>query len=235
MCGRFVRESTLQEIADAFGAGMPSFDLLPSYNIAPSHEIPVIIHSGENHIEICRWGFVPPWSKDPGIGVKLINARSESVADKPSFRKSFRSHRILIPATGFFEWKKQNNRKIPYFISLKSKKPFGFAGLCSRWAAPRQKQICTCTIITTEANELLKPIHKRMPVIIEKQNEKAWLDPSEHDSNRLLRFLKPYASDEMVCYEVSTLVNSPAHNAPVCIKPFKTGASPIDKDDIHDG
>ena len=168
---------------------------------------------------LCKWGLIPSWAKDPKIGYKMINARAETVAEKQSFRSSFKKHRVLIPANGFYEWKKEGKSKIPFYISLKSGAPFGFAGLLSEWISPEKKQICTCTIITTGANDLLQNIHDRMPVIIKKEEEDMWLH-NEEDRNVLQALLKPYPSDEMDYYAVSTMVNSPANNSPECIKPL---------------
>ena len=162
---------------------------------------------------------MPSWAKDPAIGHKMINARSESVADKPSFRSSFKHHRILIPANGFYEWKKDGKVKTPYYIRLKSKACFGFAGLASYWISPAGDQVCTSCIITTNANELLQPVHDRMPVIIRKEDVNNWLDGKEQEKEALLALLHPYPSADMDCYAVSTMVNSPTNNSSDCIKP----------------
>lgn len=218
MCGRFVRYSSIHDIAKEFNAEEPGFDLPPGYNIAPSYEVAIVMNAGKKLLALCKWGFVPSWSKDAAIGNKMINARGESVADQPSFRHAFRSKRVLVAADGFYEWKKQGKIKIPVYIHLKSRKPFGFAGLMSLWTSTEGKQVCTCTIITTNANKLLEPVHDRMPVIIHKTDEDIWLDPSSQDKDNLMSLLKPYEAEEMDYYNVSTIVNSPAHNSPDCIK-----------------
>jgi len=217
MCGRFVRAVSIEDIADEFEVDKPSFDLSPSYNIAPSQNIAIIMNDKKRSMALCRWGLIPSWAKDPKIGYKMINARAETVAEKPSFRSSFKKHRILVPATGFYEWKKEGTSKVPFYIGLTSGNPFGFAGLLSVWISPEKKQICTCTIITTSANDRLHEIHDRMPVIIHKTDEDRWLDPAEQDTDTLLSFLKPYPSDKMNYYLVSARVNSPANNSPECI------------------
>ncbi len=219
MCGRFVRAVSIEDIADEFGVDKPSFALSPSYNIAPSQEVVIVMNAGKKSMALCKWGLIPSWAKDPKIGYRMINARSETVAEKPSFRSSFKKHRVIIPASGFYEWKKQGTSKVPFYISLKSGKPLGFAGLLSEWTSPEKKKICTCTIITTSANDLLMNIHDRMPVIIQKKDEDRWLDPSEQDAEKLLPVLKAFPSDKMDLYQVSPMVNSPAHNTPECIKP----------------
>ena len=218
MCGRFVRAVSLEDIADEFGIDKPDFDLSPSYNIAPSQNIAIIKSEEKRSLAISKWGLVPSWAKDPAIGHKMINARSESIAEKPSFKSSFKHHRILIPANGFYEWKREGKIKTPYYIRLKSRSCFGFAGLVSYWKSPEGEQICTSCIITTNANDLIQPVHNRMPVIIRKEDEDRWLDGEEKYSSTLQALLKPYPSDEMNCYAVSTMVNSPANNSPECIK-----------------
>ena len=218
MCGRFVRYSSIHEIIKEFGVSGPSFDLKSNYNIAPSQEIAIVINDREKRLALCKWGFIPSWSKDPKIGYKMINARAESVAEKPSFKGAFKSKRILIPADGFYEWQKKGKTKTPVYIRLKSGKPFGFAGLFNIWTSRDGTQICTCTIITTEANNLLEPVHNRMPVIIGKGNHDQWLNP-DNNSEKLKVLLKPFKSEDMDYYGVSTLVNSPSHNSSDCIKP----------------
>ncbi|HBH62268.1 MAG TPA: hypothetical protein DDX85_11140 [Nitrospiraceae bacterium] len=218
MCGRFVRYSSIHDIVKEFHAGESGLDLSPGYNIAPTHEVAIVLNDGEQRLALCKWGFVPSWAKDPAIGNKMINARAESVADKPSFRHAFMDKRVLVAANGFYEWQKQGSSKIPAFIYLKNRTLFGFAGLLSVWTSPEGKQVCTCTIITTHANTLLEGIHERMPVIIHKADEDLWLDPSVRDKDKLISLLSPYESEEMDFYRVSTLVNSPSHNSPDCIK-----------------
>lgn len=165
-----------------------------------------------------KWGLVPSWAKDEKIGYKMINARSEGIETKPSFRAAFKRHRCLVPTTGFYEWKKVDAKmKQPYFIRLKSGEPFAFAGLWEVWGPDNLE---TFTIITTENNELIEPIHTRMPVILHEKDEAVWLDPELHDADKLKELLKPYPSEEMEMYEVSTFVNSPKNESPDCIKPI---------------
>jgi putative SOS response-associated peptidase YedK len=223
MCGRFVRDSSIPEIADAFNVEEPPFDLPRSYNIAPSQEIAIILNDGKKIVSKCKWGFIPSWSKDPKIGYKMINARAETVAEKPSFRDAFKSKRALIPANGFYEWKREEKLRKPFYIFLKSGKPFGFAALYNTWISPEGKQVCTSTIITTDANQLLAPVHDRMPVIIYKEDEQLWLNPAATEKNVLVPLLRPYDSEEMNCHEVSALVNSPSRNSPDCIRPALQG------------
>jgi len=217
MCGRFVRDCSIRDIVEEFGVEEPPFDLPPSYNVAPGQSIPLIISSGNKKLVSCKWGFIPSWAKDPKTGYRMMNARAETVAQKPAFRSALKTARALIPASGFYEWKKEGTEKAPFYIRLKSRKHFGFAGLYSMWTSPGGEQICTCTIITTDANKLLEPVHNRMPVIIRKGDEDRWLDQTDQ-KNDLRSILTPYESEDMECYSVSQLVNSPANNSPECIK-----------------
>ena len=219
MCGRFVRYSSVHEIVKEFDAEEPGFDLPQGYNIAPSQNIAIILNDMKKRLLVCKWGYIPSWSKDRAVGNRMINARAESIADKPSFRNAFKSGRILVPADGFYEWQKKGKDRFPLFIRLKSGKPFGFAGLVSFWTSPEGNQICTCTIVTTRANTLLEPVHDRMPVIIQKEDEDFWLNPLNQDRESITSLLKPYDSSQMEYFPVSTLVNSPANNSSDCIKP----------------
>jgi putative SOS response-associated peptidase YedK len=220
MCGRFVRASSLPELLEEFDVEEPPFEVRPSYNIVPSQEIVIIVNDGKKRLALCRWGFIPPWSKDPAIGNKMINARAESVAEKPSFKGAFRSKRILVAADGFYEWRKDGKVKTPVYIHLKSGRPFGLAGLFNIWISPEGEKVCTSTVITTSANKLLGEIHNRMPVIINKADEELWLDPSVHNTERLNHLLAPCESEEMDYYDVSSLVNSPSNNSADCIIPL---------------
>jgi len=191
---------------------------IPRYNIAPTQSVIVVNDTGQRQLVQMRWGLIPSWAKDPAIGNRMINARAETLTVKPAFRVALRKRRCLILADGFYEWQKKEKIKQPMFIRLKSREPFGFAGLWEHWNSPEGEEILTCTIITTEANELLKQVHERMPVILPREKEDEWLDPNAEPS-RLLELLKPYPSDLMEFYEVSRLVNSPANDTPDCIVP----------------
>jgi putative SOS response-associated peptidase YedK len=219
MCGRFVRCITLKEIADYFDIEQPPFEFQPSYNVSPSQDIIIINNRGVKQIVKCHWGFVPLWSKDLSAGYKMINARSETVDTKPSFKAAFRKQRCLVIANGFYEWQKEKNRKVPVYISLKSGKPFGFAGLYTGWISPEGEKICTCTILTAESNDLNAPIHDRMPVIIPRDKEDVWLDPAVNDIDKLKDLLESVPSEDMVITRVSDRVNSPRNDSPDNIKP----------------
>jgi putative SOS response-associated peptidase YedK len=220
VCGRFVRNSSVSEIANRFDADT-EFDLGESYNIAPGGDIAVVVNKGHNRLVRCRWGFIPLWATDPSLAHKMINARAETVSEKPSFRDAFRHERCLVVADGFYEWRKEGRDRMPYYIRLRSDGPFGFAGLYSLWTSPEGDNICTSTIITTEANDLLRPIHERMPVIIQREDEALWLDPALKEADKLLPILRPYESDEMMYYEVSRAVNKTDVDSPENIEPLE--------------
>lgn len=218
MCGRFTLVSPFVAVTERFHAAAPQ-DFRPRYNIAPGQDVLCVIRDGENRIEHFRWGLIPFWAKDPAIGNRLINARAETVAEKPSFRSAFAKRRCLVVADGFYEWRPEGKRKVPVYIFLKSKKPFGFAGLYENWKDPGGKELRTCTIITTEANDLVRPIHDRMPVILSEGAEDRWLDPAEGSRERLQAILTPYPAGDMAAFDVTSIVNSAAHDAPDCITP----------------
>ena len=220
MCGRYSLTASKKKIAEEFKLQESHLkELGPQYNIAPSRSVPVLIKSPDTQVELFRWGLIPSWAKDPTIRNRMINARKETLAEKPSFRSPFQKHRCLVLADGFYEWKGEGRAKTPYYIRMKSKEPFGFAGLWSKWIDPSKKEIYSCTIITGEPNEILKPIHNRMPMILLPKNRDEWLDLTNQDTIRLLKLLEPYPAEEMEAYPVSRLVNSPENNKPECIEP----------------
>lgn len=197
MCGRFVLISALSVITETFGIQEVTYDYTPSSNVLPGHNIAAIIHEGVNRLVQFRWGLIPSWAKEPSMGSRLINARAETVAGKPSFRNAFKKRRCLIVADGFYESSKEGKTKIPFYFHLKSGKPFGFAGLYETWTSPEGQPIRTCTIITTEPNDLIQPIHNRMPVIVPREKEAFWIDPAVQDHMSLSSALRPYPSAEM--------------------------------------
>ncbi len=221
MCGRFTLATNLGTIAKHFGVSAFPEELghVPRYNIAPTQTVIVVSDDGTRHFTQMRWGLIPTWAKDQAIGNRMLNARAETVATKPAFRAALRKRRCLIPADGFYEWHQRGRGKQPFRIVLKSQEPFGFAGLWETWTPPEGKEIRTCTIITTEANELLKPIHDRMPVILTRQAEAIWLDPTIQDPAQLLPLLTPYPAHEMTAYAVSTKLNNPTNDSAECIEP----------------
>ncbi len=220
MCGRFEIHSPIEIIAKLFAIDSITFDIRPSYNVAPSQNVVAVASDGKkNRLLSCRWGFVPAWSKELKTGFTMINARAETVADNKTYKSAFQDHRCLIVADGFFEWKKQNRMKIPMYIHLKSGKPMGLAGLYNNWTSPEVEEICTSTIIVTDANEMLAPIHERMPVIIPEEKFTLWLDPAVHDKEVLLPLLKPCDSNKLEMYPVTAKVNSAKYDNPENIMP----------------
>ena len=222
MCGRYVLASELKAIAKRFGVEAAELALSSRYNVAPSQEMPVVLHKEINQIQLMRWGLIPFFAKEAKIGYSMINARSETVVEKPSFRKPIKSQRCIVPANGFYEWKKSNTEKVPYFIHLKNSPLFGFAGLYDQWKDPTGKDILSYTILTTEANDLLRPLHERMPVILTPEEEEAWLDTEKYPVNDVVGFLKPYPADQMEAYTVSKNVNSPRTDSPDLINRVET-------------
>ncbi len=168
-----------------------------------------------------RWGLIPSWAKDPAIGMKLINARAETVAEKPSFRKAFRQRRCLVLADGFYEWQQDGRMKQPYYIRMKDERPFAFAGLWEHWSSSEEQVIETCVLLTTEPNELMAPIHNRMPVIVNPEAYDPWLDQAVHDVPRLTSLLRPYPAEKMMANPVSRFVNNARVDDPRCIEPLK--------------
>ena len=216
MCGRFTLTATFEEIIDRFdiAAFLEEENYAPSYNIAPSQAVLAVINDGKsNRMGFLKWGLVPPWAKDSAIGHKMINARAETLSEKPSFRTAFKKKRCLVIADSFYEWKRHEDKsKTPMRIKLKSADLFAMAGIWEAWKSPEGKTLYTCSVITTGPNELMKDIHDRMPVILKPEDEKTWLNPSLADTNDLNKLLIPYDENLMETYEVSSLVNSPRNN-----------------------
>jgi len=221
MCGRFTLYAKGEILAGEFGvSGVPPEP--PRYNIAPSRPVMAVRAdaAGGREAALLRWGLVPSWSKDPAVGSRLINARSETVREKPSFRNAFRRRRCLIPASGFYEWLQKGRGKQPYYIRMRDGRVFAFAGLWERWEAPEGGAVETCTILTTGANAVLAPIHDRMPVILARPEYGKWLDPALKDADSLVPLLAPFPGDGMVAYPVSPRVNAPSADDEDCVAPL---------------
>jgi putative SOS response-associated peptidase YedK len=220
MCGRFTLRQSAEEIAQAFQiSDVPPLE--PRYNIAPTQPVATVLRTAENpdrQLRMLHWGLIPFWADDPKLGSKLINARAETVADKPAFRSAFRHRRCLIVADGFYEWQQQENGKQPFYLRLKDDRPFALAGLWEHWEEDGGEAIDSCTILTTDANELTSPIHSRMPVILDPKDYDMWLDSSVRKSESLQSLLRPYASEKMEAYPVSKTVNRPTNDRPECIE-----------------
>jgi putative SOS response-associated peptidase YedK len=221
MCGRYTLKSRPEQIAEKFGVEVPS-TLSVRFNIAPTQLVLAIRAKPGTHereLVALHWGLVPFWADEPDIGRKMTNARSETAATKPAFRSCFRARRCLILADGFYEWQARDGKKQPYYIRLKSGEPFGMGGLWDRWDK-QDKPIESCTILTTDANEPMMAIHKRMPVVIPPECFDIWLDPAEKDIGRLSKLLRPFHPDEMTAYPISTLVNNAKQDSAKCIEPL---------------
>jgi len=219
MCGRFTLFEADKVLSREFGvSGIPA--LPPRYNIAPSQNVATVratLTARGREIALLRWGLIPSWSKDPAIGNRLINARAETASEKPSFRNAFRRHRCLIPTSGFYEWRRQERGKQPYFIRMRDGRPFAFAGLWDRWENPDKGIIETCTILTTAANPVLAPIHDRMPVILPPGEYDRWLDPALLNTDLLAPLLVPFPPEDMLAFPVSPRVNAPTVDDEKCI------------------
>ena len=212
MCGRFTLITDIDSLQQQFSFQNGELTYQPRYNIAPTQPVLTVVHRGVNLAEFMRWGLIPSWAKDISVGARMINARSETVAEKPSFRRALQQRRCLVLADGFYEWQGKGKAKIPMYIALKTGRSFAMAGLWETWRDPLGEVIRSCTIITTAANEVLEPIHHRMPVILEEDQEAVWLDPDLTDADRLTGLLKPYPPDMVQAHRVSTLVNTPRND-----------------------
>ncbi|MCI0552963.1 MAG: SOS response-associated peptidase [Anaerolineae bacterium] len=223
MCGRFTLTVDPAEAQETFSNYTFPEKFAPRFNIAPSQPILAIPNDDKFTADFFVWGLIPMWAKDPNIGNRLINARAETLPEKPAFRGSLKYKRCLILADGFYEWKTVEGKKskTPFFIHMKDRKPFAFAGLWDSWNSPEGSQIKTCTIITTEPNELMSLLHNRMPVILHPRDYDKWLNPSPQTPDQLMPLLKPFPADAMDAYPVTPLVNKPANDIPELVLPAK--------------
>ncbi|MGC8878564.1 MAG: SOS response-associated peptidase [Anaerolineae bacterium] len=218
MCGRFVLYSSLDEIVRAFDVQSVRAQWHPRYNIAPGQQVLAVRREGDIKVlDQMKWGLIPHWAQERPPGEGIINARAETLHQKPSFRRPFATQRCLVVADGFYEWRKSNRERIPFFFCLK-RRPFGFAGIYDIWQSPEGEVLHTCSIITTNANELIRPLHDRMPVILSKEAEARWLDPRT-PLMELIGLVQTSLVEDMEGYEVSKRVNSFTYDAPECILP----------------
>ncbi len=226
MCGRSSLTKTEKELEQRFNASFYSDELirynpLPSYNIAPTHYHPIITEDNPAHFQFCKWGLVPFWAKDEKIGSKMINARIETLLEKPAFNKLVQTQRCIVPLDGFYEWKLYPDKhKEPYRITVHNGEIFSVAGLWSIWMASNGEEVKTFTLITSSPNKLMEQIHDRMPAILLQENEKAWLDP-QLSGKEALQMLLPYPADQMQAYRVSDRINKVTNNDPELIKEIK--------------
>ena len=238
MCGRFILTTPIEALAEIFGFSERP-NLAPRHNIAPT-QLVAAVRSGEEgarHLAVLHWGLVPFWAKDSSIGARMINARGESVAEKPAFRAAFRHRRCLIPANGFYEWKKApDGGKQPYLIRRPSGEPFAFAGLWESWEDEESGEVLeSCSIITTDANATLEPIHHRMPVILDETGRAEWLTPGSERGRELQALLKPAPDDLLESYPVSRAVNKVANDSPELLEPVSLTDSKDGGGDQADG
>lgn len=224
MCGRFALTANPEVIQQAFNLESVTKELVPRYNIAPSQPVAVITNQNPKQLDFFKWGLIPSWSKDPAIGNKMINARAETAAEKPSFKAAFKRRRCLIPASGFYEWAQAT--KQPMYIHLNDQDVFAFAGLWEQWFSPDGSEILSCTILTTEPNELLGTFHHRMAVILRPEDYATWLTPGEVDPMSLMPLMQPYSAEKMDAYEVSKSVNSPVNDSFDLIQPLRSQDQP---------
>ncbi len=220
MCGRFTLNTPAQIIEEFFKLSEVP-DIKPRYNIAPSQSIATVtasLEKNQRQFQFMRWGLIPSWAKDLKIASHTINARSETVAEKPAFRSAIKHRRCLIIADGFYEWQPQGKKKQPYYFTMANSEPFAFAGLWESWESPEAENIVSCSIITTSANSTVQPVHDRMPVILPSGDWEQWLDPSVDKAQEVLPLLKPYDPAAMKANAVSTIVNSPTRDSPECIQ-----------------
>ena len=218
MCGRYTLKTPLSVLTERFDIGESSTSVTPSYNIAPTQQVATVLsENGKRKLEMLRWGLIPSWADDPEIGSRMINARAETVAEKPSYRKAFKKSRCLILADGFYEWQKTDSGKQPFHIRMQDGSPFAFAGLWESW--DKGEEIRSCTIITTEANDLVAEVHNRMPVILHAEDYEMWLDPDFDEREPLTSLLQPFPAEAMETYMVSRRVNKPSNSEPEVIEP----------------
>lgn len=221
MCGRFTLTTSPEQLRAVFeGFSVPD-QIQPRYNIAPTQPIAVVPNDGKNQVDFFLWGLIPAWAKEPTISSRMINARAETLAERPAYRAAYRRRRCLVLADGFYEWRLEPGGRVktPMYIKLQSGQPFAFAGLWENWQSPNGSNVFSCAIITTEPNNLMQAIHNRMPVILPASAFAQWLEPRECNPQQLEDLLVPFPPEQMQAFAVSTLVNSPANDNPRCIQP----------------
>jgi putative SOS response-associated peptidase YedK len=222
MCGRYSLITELNDLQGRFNFEAQELLYRPRYNLAPTELVLTVWNNGHNVGEFMHWGLIPFWAKDPKIGSRMINARGETVAEKPAFRRALRKRRCLVVADGFYEWKKEGKLRTPMYIRSRTGEPFAMAGLWEIWKAPSDEYVHSCTVVTTTANSLMEDIHDRMPVILPREAEETWLDTGIEDTKVLTDLLIPYPAEDLESYAVSNLVNSPKNDSPECLAPLVT-------------
>lgn len=239
MCGRYTLRVSPAELAEIF-AVLNSIEWEPRFNIAPTQMVPTVrpvLEGSGRELALVKWGLLPHWADDPKIAAGLINARAESVATKPAFRSALRTKRCLVPADGFYEWQVVPGQKAkqPFLITVKDQPVFAFAGLWEHWTSPEGQRLDTCTIITTDANEIMRPVHDRMPVILDRDDYDCWLDRQREDPQDVLPLLKPFPAERMQLTPVGTLVNSTRNDRPELVQPLPTESKPKETPAVQRG
>ncbi|HJV64919.1 MAG TPA: SOS response-associated peptidase [Geomonas sp.] len=221
MCGRFAFDLSIDMLIELFGL-TAQFPVTASFNVAPTQLVAVVrpAPAGGNRLDLLQWGLIPSWAKDRAIGSRMINARCETAGEKPAFRRLLNARRCVVPASGFFEWRSEGKRKMPLYITLRSRAPLLLAGLWDCWRSPEGELVDSCTIVTTAANSLLNPVHDRMPVILDPEHARSWLDPQRAEAGFLLDLCRPYPAELMQMYPVSPLVNSVRNNGADLVRPL---------------
>ncbi len=227
MCGRVTIQTPALALAREFAlTGIRTALEHPRYNLAPTQLMPVVINDGTRMLDAYRWGLIPSWAKEASIANKLINARGETVAEKPSFRSALKRRRCLVLVDGWFEWKQNTKPKTPYYFHRKDGHPMAFAGLWEEWTAPDTGEVLrTCTLITTGPNALMAPIHDRMPVILSPEARERWLDPEPQEASVLQALLVPNEDEPLEAWEVARVVNSPMNDVAACVERVASQAS----------
>ena len=219
MCGRYSLIAYIGELQERFDFDGSELTHVPRYAIAPTQMALSVTNGGRRRGSYMRWGLIPSWAKSASVGSRMINARAETLAERSSFRTALQRRRCLVLADGFYEWQRRGSSRRPMRIVMASREPFAFAGLWDAWRDSKGEVVRSCAIITTSANELLSPIHDRMPIVLPRELESLWLDHDIQDYAALAGILTPYITDEMEAYEVSSLVNSPANDGPEMVVP----------------
>jgi len=226
MCGRYTIDILPELLVEIFGLAEPPA-ITPRFNVAPTQQVPVIRRygDGQNHLDLLHWGLIPSWAQEKSIGSRLINARSETVTDKPSFRQAIRYRRCLVPSSGFYEWKQEGEAKQPWYIRLKEGLPMVFAGLWETWKNAEGTVVESCTILTTASNRLLAPLHDRMPVILSPDEYRTWLERTTTDPTGLKKMFQPYPADLMEMWQVSPEVNKVGNDSADLVVPVENAAN----------
>jgi len=228
MCGRFTLHHSTEDVAELFAVEQTLLELQPRFNIAPSQPVAAVIQWESRVMQELKWGLVPSWARDPSIGNRLINARAETLANKPAFRGAFARGRCLIPASGYFEWRREGKTRTPMLVHRAGGEPFVMAGLYERWQTAEEGILRSCSIITTEPNEVAASVHHRMPAILTRDSAEIWLDRDSSDLDALARVLRPYQLSDLVVHPVSDRVNNAANDDPSLIDPVEPGVSDVD-------